>query len=94
MPRFAAPGWVPKYRLHKRSGQAYVSLNGRDLYLGAHGSEQSRAEYDRVIAEWLSSGARPQQGVRQPELAPHVAIAGGVPQGATVPRPGLGPRSL
>ena len=25
---------APKYRLHKRSGQAVVSINGKDIYLG------------------------------------------------------------
>ena len=58
MPKVTRPGWVPKYRRHKRSGLAYVSVGGRDLYLGAFGSDQSKAEYDRVIAEWLAS-ARP-----------------------------------
>jgi integrase len=31
-------------------------LNGRDFYLGRYGSPESRAEYDRLIAEWLSNG--------------------------------------
>lgn len=48
----------PSYRLHKRSGQAVVTLDGRDFYLGAHGSPQSRAEYDRLIGEWLTNGRR------------------------------------
>ena len=34
---------VPKYRLHKRSGQAVVSLGGKDRYLGPHGSLESLA---------------------------------------------------
>src|SRR5438270_1875015 len=46
----------PSYRLHKPSGQAVVTLNGRDRYLGKHGSPESRAEYDRLISEWLVSG--------------------------------------
>ena len=49
---------VPSYRLHKSSGQAVVTLDGKDHYLGPHGSERSRAEYDRLIAEWLSIGRR------------------------------------
>ncbi|MEE8104581.1 MAG: site-specific integrase [Planctomycetota bacterium] len=47
---------IPKGRLHKPSGRAVVTLNGRDIYLGAHGSELSRKEYDRVIREWLANG--------------------------------------
>ncbi|MEZ6232911.1 MAG: site-specific integrase, partial [Phycisphaerales bacterium] len=32
-----------------------VRLDGKDIYLGKHGSPESRAEYNRVIAEWLTS---------------------------------------
>lgn len=49
---------VPKYRLHKPSGQAVVDLNGQSFYLGCHGTETSKAEYDRLIAEWLANGRR------------------------------------
>jgi integrase len=35
---------------------AVVTLNGVDIYLGRHGTEESRAEYDRRIAEWLLNG--------------------------------------
>lgn len=47
---------VPKYRLHKASGQAVVTVNSRDIYLGVHDSFESHAEYDRVIAEWKTTG--------------------------------------
>jgi hypothetical protein len=46
----------PSYRLHKASGQAIVTLNGEDVYLGTFGSKQSRREYDRFIGEWLANG--------------------------------------
>jgi len=49
---------TPSYRLHKPSGQAVVTLNGRDHYLGEHGSKVSRIRYDRLIAEWLAHGRR------------------------------------
>ena len=57
---------IPSYRLHKASGQAVVTLAGKDHYLGVHGSPESHAEYDRVIAEWLSGKQAPlvEQGVR------------------------------
>ncbi len=45
----------PKYRLHKSSGQAVITLSDRDFYLGGHGGEESHAEYRRLIAEWLTS---------------------------------------
>ena len=49
---------VPSYRHHKPSGLAVVTLDGRDHYLGKHGSPESRARYDRLIAEYLASGRR------------------------------------
>jgi hypothetical protein len=42
---------TPSYRLHKPSGQAVVTLDSRDFYLGKYGSPESRAEYDRLISE-------------------------------------------
>jgi integrase len=54
MPRLTRK--LPSYRLHKPSGQALVTLNGRDRYLGPWNSPESRAEYDRLIAEWLAAG--------------------------------------
>src|SRR5688572_6100875 len=45
---------IPKYRKHT-SGQAVVRLNGRDHYLGPYGSPESSREYDRVVAEWLTT---------------------------------------
>ncbi|MCO6043326.1 site-specific integrase [Aeoliella sp. ICT_H6.2] len=47
---------LPKYRKHRGTGQAVVTLSGRDHYLGKHGTAASRREYDRLIAEWLVSG--------------------------------------
>ena len=49
---------TPSYRLHKPTGQAVVRLNGRDLYLGRHNTQASKAEYDHLIAEWLANGRR------------------------------------
>ena len=46
----------PKYRKHKRSGQAVVTLSDKDFYLGPHGTEVSKLEYDRVVGEWLANG--------------------------------------
>ena len=49
---------TPSYRLHKPTGLAVVTLDGRDFYLGGHGSPESRAEYDRMVAQWLTNGRR------------------------------------
>ena len=52
-------GRLPSYRHHKASGQAIVTLNGDDHYLGEHASEASRALYDKLMAQWLTAGRRP-----------------------------------
>lgn len=56
MPRLAKK--TPSYRLHRATGQALVVLDGRVFYLGRHGTPASRAEYDRLVAEWLNAGRR------------------------------------
>jgi integrase len=47
---------IPAYRLHKSSGHALVTLSGRDFYLGVHGTQASKDEYDRLVAEWIANG--------------------------------------
>ena len=47
---------VPSYRLHRSSGQAVVTLSGRDHYLGPHNTAESKAAYQRLVAEWLAGG--------------------------------------
>src|SRR5690606_24433080 len=47
---------------------AVVAINGRDFYLGPHGSKASKVEYDRLITEWLSSGRSASFGAAEPEL--------------------------
>jgi hypothetical protein len=55
---------VPSYRLHKQSGQAVVTLSGKDHLLGKHESRESREKYDRLIAEWINAGRRIPAGRR------------------------------
>ncbi len=77
MPRLALS--VPRYRRHKASGQAVVTLHGVDHYLGPHGSDASRTQYDRLIAEYLANGRRRivdrsiSVNVLAAEFLPHVA---------------------
>ena len=52
---------IPSYRRHKASGQAIVTLGGVDHYLGPWDTHQSRAEYDRVVNEWLARGRQSAQ---------------------------------
>jgi hypothetical protein len=47
---------LPKYRLHRASGQAVVTLYGKDFYLGPWRSKVSKLEYDRLIREWIAAG--------------------------------------
>jgi len=49
---------VPKYRHHKPTGQAVVTLDGRDYYLGKYRSAASREAYQRITAEWLLGGGK------------------------------------
>jgi integrase len=46
---------TPSYRLHKATGQAVVTLAGRDIYLGKFNTAASRAAYSRLIAEWMAN---------------------------------------
>ena len=52
MPRHSR---IPSYRLHKPSGRAVVTINGKDIYLGVYESPESQAAYKREIAEWLAN---------------------------------------
>lgn len=56
---------LPRYRLHRASGQAVVTIGGRDHYLGPFGSDASHR--DRLIAQWLADG---RQTPRADEPAP------------------------
>jgi hypothetical protein len=33
---------IPKYRLHKGSGQALIQINGHRIYLGTYNSPESK----------------------------------------------------
>jgi integrase len=46
----------PKFRLHAASGRAFVQLNGRRHYLGAHDDPQTKVRYQRLIGFWEANG--------------------------------------
>jgi integrase len=52
-------GRPPKYSLHKGTGQAKVTMNGRVTYLGKHGSPESFEAYDRFVAALPKPGSKP-----------------------------------
>lgn len=49
----------PKYRHFKPKNLAVVRIDGRDIYLGKHGSPESWERYARVIAEWRAGHIAP-----------------------------------
>lgn len=49
---------VPPYRLHKPSGRAVVTIEGRQVYLGKYDTAVSRENYRRTVAEYLERGGR------------------------------------
>ena len=46
---------MPAYRFHV-SGQAVVTLAGKDFYLGPHDSPESRARYFELVQEYNANG--------------------------------------
>ena len=73
MPRLTAA--TPKYRHHRASGQAVVSIAGKDHYLGPWKSKASKVEYDRLIGEWLAAG-RPSAQPSAPQEIKVIEIVG------------------
>jgi hypothetical protein len=71
MPRLSTSN--PKYRKHT-SGRAVVTIDGKDIYLGTHGTKTSKVEYDRVIAEYLAAGRRLLTAAHEPTVS-EIALA-------------------
>lgn len=67
-------GSIPKYRKHL-SGQARVTINGRDYYLGPWRSRVLVHKYDQVIAEYLTSGRSCAFGLESSELSVAMLMA-------------------
>lgn len=58
---------IPSYRKH-HSGQARVTISGRDYYLGPYDSEQSKTAYQRLISEYLATNGAMQPTASHDEL--------------------------
>ena len=67
MPRYSKDH-VPKYRLHKQSGQAIVTIGDRDHLLGKRNSPGSRQKYNQLIARWFSAGRSDAGFVLRPSM--------------------------
>lgn len=65
MPRRKKPG----YWCHKPSGQAYVRIDGRDIYLGEYDSPESRDRYDELIRDWTLKQSTDRFALTVDELA-------------------------
>ena len=57
----------PSYRLHAASGLAFVMLDGRQVYLGQHGTPESIADQ---LEHWFTTGAADGFNILAPTL-PH-----------------------
>lgn len=55
MPRQTQP--VPSYRLHKPSGQAVAYVNRKTVYLGPHGSPESKVRFAKLLED-LATGSQ------------------------------------
>ncbi len=62
----------PPYRLHKASGQAVVTIDRKDRYLGVHGTPESRLRYERLISAWMRGEPVP---AREPESSNDITVA-------------------
>ncbi|MGC3971781.1 MAG: site-specific integrase [Pirellulales bacterium] len=70
MPTAWSSGRQPKYRHHKASGNAVVTVYGRDVYLGKFGSKESKLAYSRLMVEWVGN-----EGVEPPPKSEDLTVA-------------------
>lgn len=73
------PKRTPSYRLHTPSGLAVVTIDGKDIYLGRHGTPESEEQYHRLIVEWLANRQRPapaSNGTPSPDVTINELILG------------------
>ena len=62
----AARRRIPKLRHHTATGQGYVQLGARFIYLGRYDDPETLEKYHRTLAEWVAAGR--QQPVPQEQL--------------------------
>jgi hypothetical protein len=49
---------IPKYSRHKKTGQAYVRVDGKYMYLSKHGLPESHEAYRRVVNQHMEAKIR------------------------------------
>jgi integrase len=60
---------IPRYRLHKPSGQAIIKFGGKVHYLGQWNSPESKTKFEALRAQWFAHKAA---GKRHAEPAPTI----------------------
>lgn len=66
-------GKLPEVRLHKRSGNGRVFINGREYWVGRYGSPEAKARYAELIAALVTSGGKSVEAAVPPRPAPVAA---------------------
>jgi integrase len=65
---------IPSYTFHKSTNQARVRIDGHDHYLGEYGSEESKAEYQKLVRRHLADRTR-EEMKRSIQLHTDITIA-------------------
>lgn len=65
---------VPAYQLHRGSGQAKVRIRGKDVYLGPHGSEESKRRYEELVRQLLTDREK-ETLARRAQLSTSLSVA-------------------
>ena len=50
---------LPPFKVHKATGQGYVTIDGRRRFLGRRDTEAAKRSYAWVIAEWTAGRGQP-----------------------------------
>lgn len=82
MPRQTTAADLPPYRLHRARNAACVDLKDartrtrRRVYLGKHGTPESRRRYLEVVRQWEDAGRCLDGGFATPPAEPTAAAPG------------------
>ncbi len=66
---------VPKYSLHKATGQARCRIDGRDVYLGLYNSPESLTRYAELIRDLSGPQTKPRPKAA-PQIVRRISVAG------------------
>ena len=58
MSNLCSPERAPRYRLHKCTGQAVVTIEGKEACLGQHRSAAGHEACRRIVTNWMQNGGR------------------------------------